>query len=343
MNILIISPLPPGIGGVSVSSQRLIFNLKADGYDVDSYNIRYRKQCYNNPFMLAIRFFWIPFYILFSKKYDIIHCHVPGILRKLYIILFKIFYKNAKIIFTIHGDINNIISSKLFIFSVKKANGIICVQPKDSLKLPENLKIKSIDIPAFILPTIINLEYIPQDVVDFCKKKGSQKLIIFNGAMIVNNQWKDLYGFIDMFESFKVLIEKGENLRMLMILNGIPKNQEESSCLIKLKNAISNYTNIKFVEKKQFELCPLFKYADVYVRPTKTDGDSLSIREALAMHCKTVASDVTKRPKDVILYHDKSELPIAIIQALRCSNFTFNEQKDYYEDIKNAYYIFMNN
>jgi glycosyltransferase involved in cell wall biosynthesis len=42
--------------------------------------------------------------------------------------------------------------------------------------------------------------------------------------------------------------------------------------------------------------------ADVFVRPTRADGDAVSVREALALGCRVVASDVGFRPSGCLLY-----------------------------------------
>jgi glycosyltransferase involved in cell wall biosynthesis len=42
--------------------------------------------------------------------------------------------------------------------------------------------------------------------------------------------------------------------------------------------------------------------ADVFVRPTRADGDSVSVREALALGCRVVASDVVHRPAGCALF-----------------------------------------
>ena len=80
--ILIVSPFPPLLGGVSVSSERLYNNLKEDGYDVEKYNII---KFGHNPLMKILAFLWIPFYIFFRKRYDIIHFHIPSKARKIYV------------------------------------------------------------------------------------------------------------------------------------------------------------------------------------------------------------------------------------------------------------------
>ena len=55
----------------------------------------------------------------------------------------------------------------------------------------------------------------------------------------------------------------------------------------------------------QKEIWPLFKHADLMVRPTNTDGDAISIREALYFKVPVVASDVTLRPNDCYLFKNR--------------------------------------
>lgn len=67
--ILLVSPFPPKLGGVSVSSERLYDNLINDGYDVLKYNIRFNNERFDTPLLLAIRYFWLPFYIIFHPEW----------------------------------------------------------------------------------------------------------------------------------------------------------------------------------------------------------------------------------------------------------------------------------
>ena len=338
--ILIISPMLPGIGGVSVSSNRLCLNLKNDGYDVDVFNIRYKNPKHNKPLYLALKYFTIPFYILFHPGYDIVHCHVPGVLRKLYIALFKPLYKGAKLVFTIHGDAHPLVDNRFVQFTLGKADKIICVQVGDSEKMPEGLKDRSVDIPAFIFPRVIDTTFIPKPIVDFCKSKGDARLLIFNGAAIVDNEWDDLYGFDDMVTAFKALASRGR-YKLLMILNGEPKNKRSEELIKRIKSRIEDMPDLKFVENEEFELCPLFKYADVYVRPTKTDGDSLSVREAMAMNCKVVTTNVANRPQGAFLYEKPTQLADTIEHAVE-SETPSTEQTDYYQYIKELYFQLLN-
>jgi hypothetical protein len=45
--------------------------------------------------------------------------------------------------------------------------------------------------------------------------------------------------------------------------------------------------------------------SDIIVRPTNTDGDSLTIREGLFLNKKVLASDVVKRPEGVVLFKNR--------------------------------------
>ena len=68
-------------------------------------------------------------------------------------------------------------------------------------------------------------------------------------------------------------------------------------------------------------------YADCFIRYTSTDGDSLSIHEALEQGIPVIATDVVSRPSNVYLIHrgDNKELKKAI--DFISSNFQYNKNK----------------
>lgn len=314
--ILLVTPMPPGIGGISVSSQRLYDNLKRDGYDVDVYKLNIDNPWLNNKPCIALRFFFIPFYVFFHKKYDIIHCHVTGICRKLYLGISKVLFKRAKLIFTIHGDITDLLNKKWSTFSLNRADKIICVQMGDSQKTPLKLRYKCVDIPAFILPYVVTENNIPGNVLDFVKKE-EPPLIIFNGGIVLSRKYYDLYGFEDAINAYKQLQRENIQCRLLMLINGKVTNGVHKNFVEKLKQPVSDDLSVLFVENEEFELLPLFKYAKIYLRPTKTDGDSLSVREAMAMNCNVIASCKAIRPEGTLVYHTDEELLI-LLKSILC-------------------------
>ncbi len=50
---------------------------------------------------------------------------------------------------------------------------------------------------------------------------------------------------------------------------------------------------------------PVLEASDVFVRPTNTDGDAVSIREALYLGVPAVASDAVERPDGTILFRTR--------------------------------------
>lgn len=71
-------------------------------------------------------------------------------------------------------------------------------------------------------------------------------------------------------------------------------------------------------ECRHGEVLAAIAQSDLFVRPTLTDGDALSVREALALGVRTVASDVVARPFGVHTFRtgDPFALSATIQQAL---------------------------
>jgi glycosyltransferase involved in cell wall biosynthesis len=66
-------------------------------------------------------------------------------------------------------------------------------------------------------------------------------------------------------------------------------------------------------------LLPVLAAARLFVRPTRTDGDANSVREALYLGVPVVASDAAPRPSDARLFRsgDRDDLERAVREALR--------------------------
>jgi glycosyltransferase involved in cell wall biosynthesis len=58
-----------------------------------------------------------------------------------------------------------------------------------------------------------------------------------------------------------------------------------------------------YVANGGVELWPLMTKADLFLRPTTTDGASVSVLEALYLGCPVLASDAVPRPQNVVLFN----------------------------------------
>jgi len=63
----------------------------------------------------------------------------------------------------------------------------------------------------------------------------------------------------------------------------------------------------------------LIEKSDIVLRPTNTDGDALTIREALYLNKTIIASDVVNRPSGTILFksRDTNDLKMKIIESIK--------------------------
>ena len=52
----------------------------------------------------------------------------------------------------------------------------------------------------------------------------------------------------------------------------------------------------------------MLKISDVFIRNTSTDGDSLSLREAINLNINCYATDVVDRPVGTIIYSSLNDL-----------------------------------
>ena len=61
----------------------------------------------------------------------------------------------------------------------------------------------------------------------------------------------------------------------------------------------------------------LLKHVDYFVRNTSTDGDALSVKEALYLNVPTLCSDVVDRPRGVRLfkYCDKASFERCLLET----------------------------
>lgn len=123
---------------------------------------------------------------------------------------------------------------------------------------------------------------------------------------------KELYGFKSMINATKKLKEKGENIKVLMIImesNNQSIEEKEYYKFIKkqvLDNELQNY--IFFYEPINEEIFDLFGKVNLFVRPTIVDGFGISLAESIYMKTPAIATDVCIRPNGTILYHDNEEL-----------------------------------
>lgn len=336
MRILLVSPMLPEIGGVSISSERLKARLISDGHDVRVWSLGFSKPALNNRWLKLLKFLLFPLWVMIQPRFDIIHGNVAGVFRKRYLAAFKPLYRDAKLIMSIHGDAANLLNKPLE-NAFGKTDLLICVQQGDAEKIEGHFGIHAVDIPAFIMPAQVSSDDIPMHVLDFAKKDPATPLLIAAGGVVLTKEFYDLYGLKDTVELYQALRKSGQKVRLLLVVIGKVLNAAQLSYVESLSQQIADDSEVMIVQGTDMPLIPLFDYAQLFIRPTKTDGDALSVREALAMGCKVLASDVSIRPNGTVIYHDKNEMLDLAKRLLSNEMSPACQEGDFYHDILKAY------
>lgn len=302
-NILLIGPVPSPAGGVSVHLWRLKHLLQAE-FNVDlvdeSRNIK--------PAFFNIRKFNLAGYFKRVGNSDILSIHSGlNALRFFHIIAGKLFRK--KIVLTIHAypAEKSRLLRKIDEFMFGSCDLIISVNSEilTRLSLPEK---KTIVQYAFLPPVLKEEKLLPptvQDIIRACKTKG-EYLIVSNAWRLDRFNDQDVYGVDMCIEAMKSLKKKGIPVHFIFNVATIDMFGAQFDTYrndIRESGLEENFSLIN----EELSFVKLMEEADLVVRPTNTDGDSLTIWEAIYLEKPIISSDVVKRPAGTILFRNRNQ------------------------------------
>ncbi|WP_342433478.1 glycosyltransferase family 4 protein [Neobacillus sp. FSL H8-0543] len=320
-SIIMIGPFPPPVGGVSIHLSRLVNKLE------NKYSI-YKIDTTKNRLKHGILLLKLLGNSKRKSSQYIVHNHVFDI-RLNVIITFLCKLVGIKYIQTVHSFRPNKaelskreVSMIKFIF--RNSYKVIVVSNKikdDLLQFDKSLSKKFTVLPAFIpyekRPEVVNKKSLEELKID--NFIISHKIILCaNASRIVTFKNQDLYGIdltIELMKKIKELTKY--SVGFIFMLPHVTNNDYYN----KLINRIHEYgieKDFVFVTEG-VEMVPLLEYVDIFLRPTNTDGDALSIREALYSGTPCIASDVVERPLGTVTFktRDASDLYNKVLDAIK--------------------------
>jgi len=298
-----IGPLPPPPNGGSMYLYRLSkIDKKAIFLDSDSNEFKS-----NRKFLV-----WCLKQIFNFKRKNFIFHH-PRLLPKFYLYFLScVSFHNFSLV--LHGNpllnqYNKLSSIYRSILKkvLNRAKFIQVVNPtyKAFLNL---IKVKNKNVfvkNAFLPPPLEEEDRIirtyGKDLIEFLDNKNP--IIVANAASLIFYQGVDLYGLDMTIELIKLLKPEFPNIGLLFALANDNINRAYLNEIIKKIEDYDLKSNYYLMTGK--ELWPIFKKADLMVRPTNRDGYGSSVAEALFFNCPAVASDVCKRPKGTVLFKNR--------------------------------------
>lgn len=292
---------------------------------------------------------WLIKYLLTCKE-RILHYHNKNWLELMALLIIVKFHR-GKIIVTLHSfrdDLDDLgfVKKTSLKFCLKNTNHWIAVGENEKIKLiqhgvPEN---KISVIPAFIFPTAEEEDssLLPQNVREFIKKHDFN--IVANAFNISFFKKVDLYGIDMCIELVNKLKNKyiNKNIGLIFCLPEIGDKNYYNK-MLKLLELYDIRDSFLFVNER-IPLCPVLKQSDLFLRPTNTDGDAISVREALYYNIPSIASNVCNRPKGTILFNsrDQKDFEEKVLNVINRYEHYHNDVKkinvkDYVEDVLNVY------
>jgi glycosyltransferase involved in cell wall biosynthesis len=351
MSLAIYGIYPPPIGGVSVHIRRLAAVLHRNNIDYIVYDTSKTVSNANsiNYYKISNNKTWMIKYLLKCKD-RILHYHNKNWLE-LMILSIAIKFHGGRILVTLHSFRDNLDNSGF----IKKISLGFCLKNIDHwITVGINEKNRLIKygvdenkisvIPAFIFPTTEEEDsrLIPQNVQRFINKHNFN--IIANAFHISFFENEDLYG-IDMCIELMNRLKSEYGEKNIGLIFCLPEIGDENY-YNKMLNLLEQYDiadSFLFMNEK-IPLCPILKQSDLFVRPTNTDGDAVSVREALYYKVPVVASDVCDRPEGTILFNprDQKDFEEKVMDVINNYEYHSNEVKkieieDYSENLLNIY------
>jgi len=274
---LIIGKTPPPIGGVSIHTSRLLALCDDKKFNYNFYN-------YENFNLLTL------FSAIRLAKVAHIHCNNP-LLLSLFVILCKML--KTKSIITIHGNFKPNKSVFFFIeaFGLYLSDTPILIN-KNSIEKAKMINKNSLLFSSFI-PPIKNeqLNNRMKNKIELLKTNSDMLFCTNAFEYTISRDGKEVYGIIPLIEFFN------QNINLGLIVSD-PKGSY-LSYINRIKLELNENIVILDGGHSFFEV---LKKSDCCIRNTTTDGDSLSIKEALFLGIRVIASNCVDRPEGVEIF-----------------------------------------
>lgn len=334
--LVLIGPVPPPAGGVSIHIWRLQHLLREDFEVALIDESRKIKSGFYN-----IRQLRLGHYFSTIRKAEIVSIHSGlNLLRFFHILVAKCFRK--KIILTLHAypKRKRWINRKADEWIFGSCDAIVSVNTEmlQNLKLPVA---KTVVQYAFLPPVLDEEKELPEEVTALIQKQrqNSRKIIVSNAWRLDRFNEQDVYGVDMCIKAVKSLVGKGFQVHFIFNVATIDMFGAQFDAYQQMirEEGVSDYFSLI---NKELSFVKLMDKADLVVRPTNTDGDSLTIWEAIYLEKPIISSDVVKRPAGTILFRnrDQEDFETKLIETLgKRERIRDNEHSITYEHFKQLY------
>ena len=317
--LILIGAIPPPYGGVTIHVQRLLDSLLHRQMDVLLYDIS--GQAKKHQAVQCRRWRSVVWRLLFASR-SIVHFHNFSP-RNLY--LYALLGIRHATVLSLHNERFldelaqcGVLQKRLMTIALNQLDCVIVVNDKCAALaqqiVRDSAKIRV--VAGFIPPQRVSIDLVPPLIRDL--RKRHQYLLASNAYKFAFHDGHDLYGLDMLVELTGRLVRERQLDVATVVLLPNPNDEEYYLKLLARAQELGIEERFKIVSDPVEEAAPLWSIADIIVRATNTDGNSLSILEALAAGTPVVASDCAPRHQAVNLYRtrDLDDLETATAKVL---------------------------
>lgn len=158
---------------------------------------------------------------------------------------------------------------------------------------------------AFIPPVLSKRSDVVKSYSESLQKRlgaGGRSFVIVSAFRPnLDAHGRDIYGLSEAVDVFSLLCKEFSELNFLIAVAEFGDDEFSARIKERVNRLVKSEKNC-FILDGQNSLWPIFENGVIFLRPTTTDGDSVSVREALFFGCAVIASDVVPRPSGVLTY-----------------------------------------
>jgi glycogen(starch) synthase len=308
MRITLIGPLPPPHGGIASHVDRMQQHLLTRGHQAQVLS-PFGSQ---RPGHVKTHLVRLPFALFKQSRSHLRHWHLTGWHRLLVMGLCERVLPGPSL-FTLHVDVDRAGPGPRWLrWMLSAVDVVVCVKEEDARKVKERgLHSRVCTIPAFVRSS----QAAPAEPELSAWLKSRDPAFLFMASHWGLSQGKPTYGLDLLLEALLPLAEVWPKLGLLALVpeEGPPRDQAVAMepHLERLGDKVRLVTRAVALES-------LLPSAHLLVRPTRTDGDAISLREAEALGVESLASDCVARPTACRLFRNDSatDLQAALLRFL---------------------------
>lgn len=309
--VLLIGPAPANYGGVSMHMRRLAALMS--GLCEFDYIDEGRKR-YNEYFNLRS----LNLFTYFKKvsRADVVHINSGSFLLRMFNVLMCCVLMHKYTVVTVHRDPARERYRGLTRWLLSHCNVVVAVSDNGLAMLQTPGKCRYVHLPAFLPPDVDCEPPLSHEIsswIDSARIDDDAVVMVSNASNLIFNNGQDLYGIDLCLQAMKSLCASGRSYYLVFVVVQCDNSE--------VLDGYKKYINENGLEDNVLMLLQpcsfvrLMQQSDIVLRATNTDGDSITVREAISLGVPVIASDCVARPEGTILF--KSRDVGSLVDAIR--------------------------